>query len=280
MDDSDDLGLAAYGLEEVDTDTVLDTFENRAVLRALKYQWQTVYDDEGQPTPYIRALNPEAVKAQALRQIENRKMLLVDTRDVDSDYETGTSLLLITDVQIMIPKWVYYGTLEWIRVNRQRETNPGKSIQPALVAAPARCVARKKSDGLRCMNWTNGRTVSGLCKTHTGSPQAISSVEQARVRLHQAAGSAVEQLEALMTAAESEPVRLNAARDILDRAGVRAGFEVETTVEVHHTADAEIRKRLEKLRSSAEHVAEATATTASAEDTEETVIEGEVVEDE
>jgi hypothetical protein len=64
----------------------------------------------------------------------------------------------------------------------------------------------------------------------------------------QAAPYAVDKLEELMEYAESEPVKLKAATEILDRAGVRGGIEVDTTVNLDVRSAAElIAERLDRL---------------------------------
>jgi hypothetical protein len=67
--------------------------------------------------------------------------------------------------------------------------------------------------------------------------------------VHQAAPKAVEVLEQLMESAESEPVKLKAATEILDRAGVRGGIEIDAKLEVDIRPAAElIQERLRRLR--------------------------------
>jgi hypothetical protein len=74
-----------------------------------------------------------------------------------------------------------------------------------------------------------------------------------------------------MDSAESEPVKLKAATEILDRAGVRAGFDISSdiTVDVRPAASV-IQERLQRLASS---VLEATPVA------EEDTVDAEVVED-
>jgi hypothetical protein len=68
----------------------------------------------------------------------------------------------------------------------------------------------------------------------------------------QAAPFAVDKLEELMEFAESEPVKLKAATEILDRAGVRGGVEIDTNVNVDVRPAAQIiAERLERLSSGA-----------------------------
>jgi hypothetical protein len=64
----------------------------------------------------------------------------------------------------------------------------------------------------------------------------------------QAAPYAVDKLEELMEYAESEPVQLKAATEILDRAGVRGGIEIDSNVNIDVRPAAEvINERLERL---------------------------------
>jgi hypothetical protein len=55
-------------------------------------------------------------------------------------------------------------------------------------------------------------------------------------------------LEQLMETAESEPVKLKAATEILDRAGVRGGIEIDTSVNIDVRPAAQvIAERLDRL---------------------------------
>jgi len=83
--------------------------------------------------------------------------------------------------------------------------------------------------------WSSGRPKDdGLCRVHLGSLQRKpgEDVERARAKLTQAAPYAVDVLEDLMENAASEPVRLKASTEILDRAGVRGGVEFDARIEV------------------------------------------------
>jgi hypothetical protein len=72
----------------------------------------------------------------------------------------------------------------------------------------------------------------------------------------QAAPYAVDKLEELMEYAESEPVMLKAATEILDRAGVRGGVEIDTNVNIDVRPAAEvINERLNRLAAGAIHTA-------------------------
>jgi hypothetical protein len=101
------------------------------------------------------------------------------------------------------------------------------------------------------MLWGSGRPVDdGLCRVHLRTLKSKTSddIERAREKLMQAAPYAVDKLEDLMENAESEPVRLKAATEILDRAGVRGGVEIDTNVNIDvRPAASIIAERLERL---------------------------------
>jgi hypothetical protein len=85
------------------------------------------------------------------------------------------------------------------------------------------------------MLWSSGRPADdGYCRIHLGSVQRRpgEDIERARAKLTQAAPYAVDVLEDLMQNAQSEPVKLKASTEILDRAGVRGGIEFDARLEV------------------------------------------------
>jgi hypothetical protein len=100
-------------------------------------------------------------------------------------------------------------------------------------------------------------------------------VERARLKLAQSAPFAVDVLEDLMENAESEPVKLKAASEILDRAGIKGGYEFDVNLEVTdgRPASAVIAERLERLASGAQSLIDLTASQ------EAEIVDGEVVED-
>jgi hypothetical protein len=75
--------------------------------------------------------------------------------------------------------------------------------------------------------------------------------------LLQSAPYAVDVLEELMESAQSEPVRLKASTEILDRAGVRGGVELDVGVDVTVRSPHEvIKERLARLAAGAQHLVE------------------------
>lgn len=263
--------LSDYNIEEVDRGICEDTYENRSILRAHKMGWNLVYDGDGQPTGLIQVLSPEMKQAQSLSSIDSRKAILVDERDPNSDYLTEESLLIEEASDTLVPLWVIGQTRSWIRIRDKIKKEP--ETKTIYEGAPTRC-RFIKSDGVRCMLWCTGRkTDDGLCRTHLGTKQnnITGAVQKARQRAYQAAPAAIQILEDMMESAESEQVKLKAATEILDRAGIRGGVEIDAKVEINERpADDIIRERLARL----------VPTVAKITEKEETLeIEAEVVED-
>jgi len=240
--------LSMYGVEEVDRGICEDTYENRSILRTHRMNWNNVYDENGQPTGLLQVLSPEMQQARTLSNIDSRKVILVDDRDHNSDYLTEEALLIEEAADTLAPLWVIAQTRTWVRVREARKKDP--SVRPNLEGPPARC-RYIKSDGVRCMLWYTGRVSDdGLCRTHLGSRanNISGAVQKARTRAYQAAPAAIEILERMMESAESEQVKLKAATEILDRAGIRGGVEIDAKVEVsERPADDIIRERLARL---------------------------------
>ena len=99
---------------------------------------------------------------------------------------------------------------------------------------PRRCSATNR-EGQPCRKFSmRGQAV---CRSHGGaSPQAKAKAEQmielAEMRLRGLAPVAVAELEALVTSATSEQVRLGAARDLVDRSVGKARERVEMAASI------------------------------------------------
>lgn len=113
-----------------------------------------------------------------------------------------------------------------------------------------RCTATAKSTGKRCNRWSiRGTTV---CIKHGGrlpdvAKHAEAVVEAARLRIIGLTDVAIDQIEDLMVNASGEGIRLKAAQDVLDRAGVKGAIEVDVTVTQTETAAERVQRRLETL---------------------------------
>jgi hypothetical protein len=250
--------LSLYGLEEVDRGVCEDSYENRSVLRAHRLNWQIIYNDNGEATGNILVVSNEMREAQSIRGAEDRRLILTDERDLNSDYLTEEALLIEEASDTLAPLWVIAQTRAWIRIREARaKGEPNK--HPLYAGPPTRC-RQIKSDGHRCLLWAAGRTTDdGLCRIHLGSKanNLTGAVAQARTRAYQAAPAAVQILESLMESAESEPVKLKAATEILDRAGIRGGVEIDAKVDVNVQPSANIiNERLMRLRPQAQEILE------------------------
>ena len=232
VDDPIDLrpDLSALGIIEQEKGICEDTYENRQILRRAKLRWETVYDQSGSPTSLIAARSAEALAERRIQSLSERRPLLVDPDNRNSDYLTGLDLLLDDKALTISPPWVVGATKAW-----QAEQIAGgpPTNRRAPKGLPTRCSVIK-TDGIRCMLWASGRPKDGgLCRVHLRNIRKPGEdIERARRKLIQAAPYAVDVLEELMESAESEPVRLKASTEILDRAGLRGGQDINIDMEV------------------------------------------------
>jgi hypothetical protein len=238
--------LSSLGIEETDKGVCEDTYENRAILRRAKMNWIPVYASNGIPTGLIMAVSPEMATEKRIMSISEKKPILENPDNKNSDYLTGLDLIAEEASDYLVPPWVIGATRAWIK----EQDNPVKSPKRQPASLPKRCAAIK-DDGIRCQLWTSGRLQDdGLCRVHLRSlkHRPGDDIERARQKLTQAAPYAVDMLEHMMETAESEPVKLKAATEILDRAGIRGGVELDTNVNIDvRPAASIIAERLNRL---------------------------------
>lgn len=247
--------LTELGIIEVERGVCEDNYENRGILRRAKMGWDTVYSTNGVPTGLIMARSEEMATERRMLSLAEKKPIMVDDSSVNSDYLTGLDLLAETAADYLVPPWVIGATRMWVK----EQDAPVASEKRKPTALPHRCRA-VKDDGLRCMLWSSGRPHDdGLCRIHLRSVKKRpgEDIERARQKLTQAAPYAVDMLEDLMQNATSEPVKLKASTEILDRAGIRGGMEVDATVKAidDRPAAVIIMERLNRLASGAVVVA-------------------------
>jgi hypothetical protein len=247
--------LSELGINEVERGICEDTYENRGILRRAKMGWDTVYSTNGVPTGLIMARSEAMATERRMLSLAEKKPIMVDPSSSNSDYLTGLDLLAESASDYLVPPWVVGATKMWIA----EQDNPVASEKKKPTALPHRCRA-VKDDGLRCMLWSSGRPKDdGLCRVHLRSlkKRPGEDIERARAKLTQAAPYAVDMLEDLMQNAISEPVKLKASTEILDRAGVRGGVEVDSNISVTDARPAAIiiAERLQRLAMGAVTVA-------------------------
>lgn len=247
--------LSELGINEVERGICEDTYENRGILRRAKMGWDTVYSSNGVPTGLIMARSEEMATERRMLSLAEKKPIMVDQDSVNSDYLTGLDLLAESAADYLVPPWVIGATRMWVK----EQDEPVASDKRKPTALPHRC-RQVKDDGLRCMLWSSGRPHDdGLCRIHLRSVRKKpgEDIERARAKLTQAAPYAVDMLEDLMQNAVSEPVKLKASTEILDRAGIRGGVEFDATVKQidDRPAAVIIMERLNRLASGAVVVA-------------------------
>jgi hypothetical protein len=223
--------LEVLGIDEVERGICLDNYVNRSILRKNKLGWDPVYASNGVPTGMIQARSADMDKARRLMSLSEKKPLLVDPNIINSDYITGYDLLAESAADHLVPAWVINATRVYLK---EQEAGGPSSPKRKPAALPTRCRA-VKDDGIRCMLWSSGRLKDdGYCRVHLGAVQRKpgEDIERARQKLTQSAPYAVDVLEDLMENAASEPVRLKASTEILDRAGVRGGVELDAKIDV------------------------------------------------
>lgn len=239
--------LSTLGIEEAEKGVCEDNYQNRAILRRAKLAWDPVYSTNGVPTGLIRARSKESTMERRLLSLAEKRPIMVDSTSNNSDYLTGLDLLAEDTADYLVPPWVIHSTRLYLK--EQNEGGP-KSDKRKPLAQPHRC-RQVKDDGIRCMLWSSGRPKDdGLCRIHLRSTQHKTSddIERARQKLVQAAPYAVDMLEDLMENAESEPVKLKAATEILDRAGIRGGVEIDSSINIDVRPAAQvIAERLDRL---------------------------------
>jgi hypothetical protein len=238
--------LTELGIEELDKGVCEDNFENRLLLRRSKLIWETVYHQDGTLSGLLKVRSAESHRERRIQSLSEKRPILATPTDNNSDYLTGLDLIAEEASDYLVPPWVVNATRLYIKEQETGVLNPKR----APLAQPHRC-RQVKHDGIRCLLWASGRPKDdGLCRVHLRSVKHKTSddIERARNKLMQAAPYAVDKLEELMQFAESEPVMLKAATEILDRAGVRGGVEIDTNVniDVRPAADV-IAERLDRL---------------------------------
>ena len=247
--------LSEMGIVEIERGICEDTFENRSLLRKANMGWDTVYSTNGVPTGLIMGRSQDMATQRRLLSLAEKRPVLVKPDDVNSDYLTGFDLLIEPQAEHIVPAWVMGATKMW----RKEQNDPIVSDKRKPTYLPHRCNTIK-DDGIRCMLWSSGRPKDdGLCRVHLRhiSKKPGEDIERARRKIMQAAPYAVDMLEDLMQNAVSEPVKLKASTEILDRAGIRGGIELDASVSVHDARPAAsiIAERLERLKENAIDVA-------------------------
>ena len=117
--------LSVLGIEETDRGVCEDTFENRAILRRSKLNWLPVYATNGIPTGLIQAVSEEMATQKRIISLHEKKPLLTNPDNKNSDYLTGLDLIAEEATDYLVPPWVIGATRAYIK-----EQESGVAISP------------------------------------------------------------------------------------------------------------------------------------------------------
>lgn len=233
--------LERYGFEEPEPGLIPDTYENKQRLRALgsNWQWETVFDENGNPSGLIRPFTPEEVTVRRESAYEARKDILVDPNDPWSDYVHPSEYPL--DMQL--PYWVGRRLQKWRELDR--EGVPEDERKPF----PIRCTLIR-DDGTRCWNWVDKPHEVTRCRYHIGWTRNSRELRAAYAKnsIIEALPAMADNLVRLAFEGETHAVQLKATTEILDRGGVRGGVEIDMDVRQEVVdPSAALRERLSTL---------------------------------
>jgi hypothetical protein len=240
--------LEDFGIEPERKGVCLDTPLNRRLIGAAGLSWLPLYDQDGSLSDYLLCLAPEYEQEIRDQGIRNKGILLTNVHDLDSDYKTDVDLTLLPEVEKVVPEWVLSETHRWIRIRNRRFDDKNPDYMKHVRRAPVRC-RKLKADGRRCSKWSAGTgavTDMQLCSTHIrvveGNRMRMreSTVRKARMRLDEMAMGAVSRLEQLAEGADSDAVKLKANTEILDRAGIRGGTEIDMRASIETKPASEV----------------------------------------
>ena len=107
--------LTIFGIDEVERGVCEDTYENRSILRGAQMGWDTVYSSSGVPTGLIQARSKDMATQRRILSLAEKRPILVDPGNMNSDYLTGLDLLAESEADRIVPPWVVGATKMWVR---------------------------------------------------------------------------------------------------------------------------------------------------------------------
>lgn len=138
-----------------------------------------------------------------------------------------------------------------------RETVPADWKPRSGRELPALRCTHERDDGSRCKNFgvrgTGFNGTPSMCFIHGGSlpsvkKKAEATLLTARMRLVENTGLALDTLFELTKPGTAENIRLKASTEILDRAGIKGGMDINVEVTNNVSMSEDIGKRLEIMR--------------------------------
>lgn len=138
-----------------------------------------------------------------------------------------------------------------------RETVPADWKPRSGRELPALRCTHERDDGSRCKNFgvrgTGFNGTPAMCMRHGGSlpsvkKKAEATLLSARMRLVENTGMALDTLFDLTKPGTADNIRLKASTEILDRAGIKGGVDINVEVTNNVSLSEDIGKRLEIMR--------------------------------
>ncbi len=222
-----------------------DEFENRRLLRENGMRWHLVPPgDDGMPSGLIEVHDPAREHEKAHARFAD---MLVDPSDPWGEYHDPREMPMDA---AGVPYWIHRKAQKW-REWDEKERRPGskRGREPEM---PVRCKSIK-ADGTRCWAWSADGNEDNRCRAHAPgfaiANNAGHNIAMAKLRIIQGMPDMADLLADLAYNAASEPVRLKAITEMMDRGGVNAQTDVNVSGAVDIGADpsAEIRARLGTL---------------------------------
>lgn len=135
-----------------------------------------------------------------------------------------------------------------------------RALSPQNPVKVIQCTAIARSTGKRCGRFSVRGT--NVCIKHGASfptvrAKAEAVTEAARMRLLDMADQAIDVIEDLSLNSTADQVRLKASTEILDRAGIRGGMEIDFGGEVTHTLETAADRTRKQLEATSNRLAEA-----------------------
>lgn len=268
--------FASLGIQELEANVCEDTPRNRRILRKSGTIFHVIYPEAGEtaPTGLLQVdLEPDAKTRTDQSSYDRNRHILTDEKNPWSDYLPVYELPL--DFWETAPPYMIRALRTYEQAKAEGKTGDD------LPSLPVRCMKRR-GDGTRCWNWSwvsNPHAKPSICRLHSPSgawnrQEEIQKLQEtARLRLAQLTDDAVSVMDELMHESKVDQVRLRAATELLDRAGLKPGTELTISGDVKHTHEIDpaqaVRERLAVL---AERIVSPPAALPE-------VVEAEVVED-
>lgn len=276
--------FASLGIQEVEANVCEDTPENRRLIRKSGALFKVVPPETGStaPTGLLEiAFGQDAINESNQSSYDRNKIILENPKDPWSDYLPLQDCPL--DFWESAPAWL-------IRVLRSYEDAVAKGTpKEKLPTLPVRC-QKRRGDGTRCWMWSwtsNPHQKTTICRSHAPSGawnrgEEIQRLqESARLRLAQLTDSAVDVMDELMHESKVDQVRLRAATELLDRAGLKPGQELTISGEITHTHTDPAQAVRDRLKVLAERMTPAPAELEAVDDPDNcAILDAEIVEEE